>query len=436
MSALSYPQATLRPRGMVAKSIIGDIACFIIPAVAFSRVQIGGWLYATDLCLLGALPFVLVRHGRWLQIKPIQITVWLGLLWLAAQVLTDVIRQSPVEDYSRGWSKILLTVTHFATVALLVRQSQRRFILYGAGLALGGVLTFYIAPTFAEYALVYPWKFGLGLPVTILVCLIAGILAHRSRIVAVAMITAMGAINVYLGFRSLGGICAVSAVYSFFQLSQQLADRRLRRLQTVLAVAGLAAAVWGISAIYAHGVQSGWFGEEALQKYEMQSSGDGGVLLGGRNEFLAASSAIIDSPVIGHGSWAKDPKYKAILYDRLAELGYRNMGGELESDLIPSHSHLFGAWVESGIVGAVFWCWVLWLTGSALVRASGREPLFPFFAFIAILLLWDVLFSPYGADRRFTTTYFVYAMILFGLHSQAQNRPHAYAQSLDRNHLV
>jgi hypothetical protein len=417
MSTLSYPQASLRIRGMVAKSIVGDIACFVIPAVAFLRVEVGGVLYATDLCLLAALPFVVARHRRWLQIKPVQITVWLGLLWLAAQVLTDVIRQSPMEDYSRGWSKILLTVTHFAAIALLVRQSQRRFILYGTGLVLGGALTFFLTP--GEYAEYYPWKFGVGLPITILVCLLAGVIARQSRIAAVAMITAIGAINVYLGFRSLGAVCAASAIYSYFQFSPQLPKKRPRKLQAVLAVAGLAAGVWGVSAIYAHGVQRGWFGEEELQKYETQSSGDAGVFLGGRNEFLAAASAIRDSPVIGHGSWAKDPKYKAVLYDRMAELGYRNMGPELESDLIPSHSHLFGAWVESGIVGAVFWCWVLWLTGSRLVRASGREPLFPFFASIAMLLIWNVLFSPYGADERFTATYFVYAMILFGLHSQA-----------------
>src|SRR5260370_31919495 len=279
MSALSYPQASLRTRGMVAKSIIGDIACFIIPAVAFLRVQVGGWLYATDLCLLIVLPFVVFRHRRWLQIKHIQITLWLGLLWLAAQVLTDIMRETPVEDYSRGWSKILLTVTHFATVALLSRQSQRRFSLYGAGLALGGVLTFFIAPTFVDFAEQYPWKFGLGLPVTILVCLVAGMLAHRSRITAVAMITAIGAINLYLGFRSLGGVCAASAIYSYFQLSLQLADRRLRKVQTVLAIAGLAAGMWGISAIYAYVAESGWLGQHERVKYEMQSIVDGGVLL-------------------------------------------------------------------------------------------------------------------------------------------------------------
>lgn len=434
MSALSYPQAAVRARPIVANSIIGDMACFVIPALAFLHVQLGGVLYATDVCLLAAFPFVVYRHRRWLQIKPVRMFLYLGLLWLAAQVLTDIIRESPIEDYSRGWSKILLTLTHFATIALLIRQSQRRLILYGAGLVLGGVLTFFIAP--GDYAADYPWKFGLGPPATILVCLVAGMLARRSQIAAVTILAAIGAINLFLGFRSLGAICAVAAIYSYFQLSPRLADRRLRKQQTVLIVASLAAGVWGISAIYTHGVQSGWFGEDEREKYEFQSSGAGGVLLGGRSEFLASSVAIIDSPLIGHGSWAKDPLYQAILYDRMAELGYENMGDEFEDGLIPSHSYLLGAWVESGAVGAVFWCWVLWLTASALYRASGREPLFPFFAFIGMSLIWNVLFSPYGADARFTATYFVYAMILFALHSQAQKRTHAYAQGLHSNHLV
>lgn len=68
----------------------------------------------------------------------------------------------------------------------------------------------------------------------------------------------------------------------------------------------------------------------------------------------------------------------------------------------------------------------------ALIRASGREPLFPFFVYIGMLLIWNVLFSPYGADGRFTATYFVYAMMLFALHSQAKKPAAAYAQSLNR----
>jgi hypothetical protein len=360
--------------------------------------------------------------------------LYFGFLWLVAQVVTDIVRHSPFEDYSRGWSKILLTLTHFATIALLIRQSQRRLILYGGGLILGGVLTFFIAP--GVYAADYPWKFGLGPAITLLVCLVAGRIARKRQIAAVTMLAAIGAINLFLGFRSLGALCAVAAIYSYFLLLTRLADSRLRKQRMLLTVAGLAAGVWGMTAIYAHGAQGGWFGEIEREKYEFQSSGVGGLLLGGRSAFLASSVAIIDSPILGHGSWAKDPMYKGILFESMAELGYENTGDEYEDDLIPSHSYLFGAWVESGVVGAVFWFWVLWFTAGVLIRASGREPLFPFFAFIGMLLIWNVLFSPYGADGRFTATYFVYAMILFALHSQGQKHAPPHAQSFDRNHLV
>src|SRR5882762_10297960 len=170
MSALSQPQAALGERPIVAKGTIGDLTCFLLPALAFLYVHLGGVLYATDVCLMAAFPFVVYRHRRWLQIKPVRKFLYLGLLWVVAQVLTDIIRHSPFEDYSRGWSKILLTLTHFVTIALLIRQSQRRLILYGVGLVLGGVPTFFIAPD--RFAADYPWKFGLSVPTTMLVCLV------------------------------------------------------------------------------------------------------------------------------------------------------------------------------------------------------------------------------------------------------------------------
>ena len=417
MSTCYQPQATLRVRQILNESASGDVACFVIPALAFLRVEVGGVLYATDLCLLALLPFVIERRA-WLKIKPARIFFCLGLLWLAGQVLTDVVRRSPFEDYSRGWSKIFLTLTHFATIALLVRQSQKRLVLYGVGLGVGGILTFFIAP--GIYAADYPWKFGLGIPITILLCILAGTAAPRNRIAAVGILVSAGAINLVLGFRAMGAVCALAAVYTHLKLSSPQADAGPRRTRTILTVTILAAGAWGIFAVYAYGAQHAWFGADEREKFAVQSSGIGGVLLGGRGDFLASSAAIWDSPLLGHGSWAKDPFYGALLVNRMEDLGYEDTTSGLEGDLIPSHSYLFGAWVESGIAGALFWGWVLWLTASALIRASGLEPLFPLFAFAGTFLIWNVLFSPYGADGRFTATYFVYAMIFFALHSRAR----------------
>src|SRR5207249_4985632 len=113
-------------------------------------------------------------------------------------------------------------------------------------------------------------------------------------------------------------------------------------------------------------------GAPAAQKYREESAGRFGVLLGGRPELFASSIAIADSPLIGHGSWPKDPKYTNDLLSVLSRNGYQPGGGLLysiqHSDyLIPTHSFLFGAWVEAGLLGAVFWLVVLALAISTLI---------------------------------------------------------------------
>jgi hypothetical protein len=226
-------------------------------------------------------------------------------------------------------------------------------------------------------------------------------------------------INLVFGFRALGAICAFASVYTYLKVSSWLADGGPRKLRTIFTVVILAAGVIGISRGYAYAAQHGWLGADESEKYAVQSSGVGGVLLGGRSDLLASSAAIWDSPILGHGSWAKDPFYGALLVNSMEDLGYEDATSGLEGDLIPSHSYFFGAWVESGIIGAIFWGWVLWFVAGALFRASGREPLFPFFAFVGIFVIWNVLFSPYGTDSRFTATYFIYAIIFLALHSQA-----------------
>jgi hypothetical protein len=220
----------------------------------------------------------------------------------------------------------------------------------------------------------------------------------------------MGCLNIYLGFRSVGGICLAVPVFVHARLTYRTSKRRAVVLGSIATLFG----AWAITAGYSYAATEGWLGEQARQTYLSQSAGEGGILLGGRSDVIAAAAAIIDSPVVGHGSWARDPKYAALEADRRAAMGYRYTGSLKDQDLIPSHSHLLGAWVEAGVMGAVFWAWILGLTVKSLARASGTEPLFPFIVFVAFLLIWNVFFSPYGAEMRFLNTYSIYAVIALG----------------------
>ncbi len=108
---------------------------------------------------------------------------------------------------------------------------------------------------------------------------------------------------------------------------------------------------------------------------------------GGRPEIQVSSQAVKDSPIIGYGSWPQDSKYVEMLFDIEVEQGVIDASdvADLETNLIPTHSHLMGAWVWAGILGATFWFYILWLTARATIRVAVlRPPLAPVYASLVI----------------------------------------------------
>jgi hypothetical protein len=128
--------------------------------------------------------------------------------------------------------------------------------------------------------------------------------------------------------------------------------------------------------------------------------------------------AIYDSPILGHGSWAKDPTYLIAEREALAMMGY-TISDELSTDLmedamIPTHSYIFGAWVDAGILGALFWGWIWVLTARILMQVHPPSlVMLPLLTFAAFSLLWDVLFSPYGAQMRIISPYYIVLILTY-----------------------
>jgi hypothetical protein len=154
---------------------------------------------------------------------------------------------------------------------------------------------------------------------------------------------------------------------------------------------------------------SGLLGYEAMQKNEVQTTAGWGILIGGRPEIIVSSRAVIDSPILGHGSWARDPKYQRMLLEIENSYGVKVPLTEVRfGGLIPAHSHLMSAWVDAGIVGAVFWMYILFSTVKAVAKATMSQlPLKPAYISLLVLLLWDIMFSPFGGLRRVTVSFFI-----------------------------
>jgi hypothetical protein len=398
---------------------LGDVFALVAPLLQAIAIPIGGVLLVSDLALVAALPLALIRHPERLKQKPISTVLKLGVFWLVAQIVTDLVRSSDPADYYRGWSKIFFVLLNFTVVWLVVGVSRRRFVLYGVGLAVGTILSALLHPS--DDAISSPWKFGLGIPISILVAILAAQLGRYRLLGILLPLGSLAALHIYMDFRIMAVICFLIPLYTIFLASAK--QDQLTRLRRAMLVLIVASGTGAFSLLYSHYALEGVFGKYAQQKLEAQSSGEGGSLLGGRREILASGQAILDSPVLGHGSWARDSKYVAILRERSEELGYKRFQDSKVDDLIPSHSFIFGSWVDAGIAGGIFWLFVLCYSAYAIFNASGKEPLLPFFAFAGLMLMWDILFSPLGSTTRFSAPFFMVAVILLRRFQTGESEP-------------
>ena len=403
--------------------LFGDAIIILIPTLTFLEFRLVGRIFLSEIILIGLLPFVLFFKG-WMLRDPLpKKLISLGLLWLFAQVITDLIRGTPFHDYARGWAKISFFLANFASLYMLLYDSKKRIALFVLGLAFSGFLAYKFNPS--VYAAGHPWKFGVGPSITLVLILISTTtFVFHIRFLSTLIIALLAFVNLYMGFRSMAGICFLAAVYIFSQrLFVTHAEGSIKPSLKKVAFVFLLIIIGTVSflALYSYAAENYWLGKKARYLYRSQS-GSFGILMGGRGTLYSATRAVIDSPLIGHGSWAKNPYYIDVLKD-LKKFGYTvgDLTKLYRSRLIPTHSHLLGSWVESGILGAVFWGWVLILTVKVLLNQYNiRDPLTPLIAYIGIRLVWDIIFSPFGAERRLTTAFFL-VLLMFALYTPDDN---------------
>lgn len=400
--------ATQSPR----YDFLGNAFACLIPMLTF-EVELIGRLFLSEILLLCMLPFLLMARGRLLLAPLPRKLLLFGLAWLLSQILTDVIRATPFEDWSRGWAKIVFLLLNFSAIYLYFNGKEKRFVLFAVGGALGLVLAYFLNPNI--YTEGNPWKFGYGSAITLL-----AVLATQARIferrnwLSSTIIVGVGALNFYMGYRSLGLICLLTGGFVSLKQSNRFGLNKMKRGEVAMLIFLGGVAIYGVMALYDYGASEGWLGDDARAKYLMQSSGDMGILLGGRSEILSSAQAVIDSPIIGHGSWAKDPKYVEMMVDILRQQGYE-IQGEAQSELIASHSFILGTWVEAGILGAIFWLWALVITARALIATHGaNSAMAPLIAFVAFGLLWSIPFSPFGGEARLHVAYDL-SLMMFAL---------------------
>ena len=390
---------------------------FLAGFLVFFRLDLVGVLTLSELLTLG---YVLLNWRRvWdalLADRLLKTVMTAWVAYLAMQVLSDMVNRTQPVDFYRGWARLAFFAVNTAALASVARGRADRIVAFFLGYALSLALA--SQRQMNEY--LTEWKFGYGPALTLAATVAAGLLpsVHRNRMGGLILI-GIGILNLFNGARSLGGLCLFVGGMSFF--SGYFRDNlRNRGLLSLRFLAPVAIAVCAIYALSTHGASTGMLGEKTRDKYEKQTRGGRNVVSGGRMEYTIAIPAIIESPLLGYGSWARNLEFVK-KYIQINGMDPDSYDAQFLLDLgtIPTHSHILGSWAEAGVAGGVFWLLVFHMAGAAFLRIL-RSPDIPYrlFCLFAIAwFAWDILFSPFGLERRVTDPALIVLVAALGMFS-------------------
>jgi O-antigen ligase len=407
-----------RPRGnriwTSRESFLTDLAVFGLGASGVYSVGLVGSLPGSEILILPLLPVLLVyRGGRALNRQHLWFLI-LVAAWLVGTVVADTYNEgSWAVNRMKGIARVVFFAFDFIALAILLNRKTRRMIVF----ALSMIPVFVSAGREFRGDFLTEWKFGYSSALTIVALIAASYYNAKQKYkTCIFIFLLLSALNLYFAFRSQLVIILIAGALTLPIFEDQRVSAR-SHTQTVstssnfrpfvlLALAGGAILIANQAIKFA--ATQGFLGENISSKFQTQSSGKLGVLFGGRPETLVAIQAIIDSPIIGHGSFAGDPKYLELKQDLQYEYGYSDSDTPDEQGAIPTHSHLTMAWVESGIFGGLLWLYILVLTLRAILQtAIHRQPLSPLYCYFLVNFVWDILFSPFGSVNRLQGAYFV-----------------------------
>lgn len=283
------------------------------------------------------------------------------------------------------FSYVLLGIGVFLWARTLLQDWQ-------VGLAFGMGLAVSVPPGYAHY-LANPWKYGLGITVSVIVLSLAA--RRGSRFVEAAAATALGVTFAAVSARSAFGVLMLTAVIALVQGRRRKANGRRR---WAMVAAGL---VVGAVAAYNIGVAflvEGYLGQASQDRTVAQIERSGSVLMGGRPE-IAATLALIEARPIGLG-----PGVAANLDDiivaktGMASLNYDPNNGYVERYMLGARSTLHSItgdmWIRFGLPGLAFVLTAVVILVRELAVGIRARTASALVVYASLWTLWSFFFEP------------------------------------------
>jgi hypothetical protein len=385
-----------------------EAALFVFGASGLYSFGLIGALPGSEVLLLAFLPVLLLAKGGRAFEKQYLSFYLLAGGWLLGTLIGDRYNGIPMFNSAKGIARVVFFILDFMALAIFLNRKARRIVIFALSIAF--VLIVGSFEFSGDFSL--QWKYGFSQGFAIVALLGSSYFYAKQKYRLCLLISVvLAGMNLNYGFRSQLGVHFVSAVLIlplFAPSTRRQGTQSPVRILVLLALA--LGAAYAANASIKYAARHDFFEESQNQKFLGQSEGDYGVLVGGRPETLVAIQAILDRPIIGHGSFPFEIKYVQMKQDIQYEHGYSDSDTAEETDapVIPTHSHLTLAWVEGGILGGICWIYILILTIRGVLRLTSLRPqLAPLYSYLLVSFLWDILYSPFGSVNRIRAALYV-----------------------------
>ena len=386
--------------------------------ISSQKINIFGEVFIGELICAVVLLFNMKAIRLPVGGKPILVLL---LIWFVAQLASDFFNQTEFIKAVKG-----ILVPAFVAIILLglttaFHRYYRFLPLYFLGVFIGLWLSL---ANGNEYYTQNPWKWGLG--TTVALCFFTWIEFYCKRYRA-AYLLAGSAIFVVIclanSSRSMAAFMLLASILAV--LSRQIELSPLyKRFSTSPSGIFQFFCIVLVAVFFIDRLMVVLFTFDPFLnllppldafKYSVQAESKWGMILGGRTELFVSLEAFFDAPFFGHGSWSENPYY---VYARLDYMD--SAGGLLQeiavaeknvrSYLIPTHSYLMGSIVWGGFFAGLFWLKVMGITFSGFL--NGQVIRSPLLLYIIISLIWNIIFSPFGADARWLSTVLLWVYMI------------------------
>lgn len=373
------------------------------------RINLVGQLYGSELLALLSFPSFSFK-ATFKKFPILSKVLFLYTILLGSLIFSDFSNGTNSSDYLRGWASILFS---FFSLFFLVKNFDKSMgsVIYFLFFYSVSKMIFGESIELQSLEEENYFKANIVGFLNPLIIVVVYFLSLKSKVKpALVVLFLYGLINIIFDARSN----SLAFFITFFLLLPKTYKIKINRKNMVVPIILVLMISYGMFAFYVNKVLSGEIGGSNAQQLTLAENpyNPFELLYYGRAGTFVSLEAIMEKPIIGHGSWVKDEtgKYTLMMDAIMGTNSFKE-----EGMYIPAHSILLTSWLWAGILGFIAVLSLFLILIKLFMFIYKNEKKMHFLMIITIMfidMVWNFLFSPFGHLRE-TIPQIVALLIVF-----------------------